>query len=190
VATEDALTTTSEPDELAEEDVLGFLATGSGRTYTLAGAQQSSGGVIFTRHDMPTLEDLLEQHNVVFAVLERPAPQVTLQQRADRRDEVPGDVLRAEDEPADIFSAIEDEAPSVTDSAEAFTVTRNGVRIATAASIAATVLAVGVTLLVSFVAEGIRAGGEAAITLTAVGLGLCITVVVALLTPSSERDGG
>ena len=109
--------------------MLGFLASRFGRTYTLAGAQQSSGGVIFTRHDMPTLEELLEQHNVVFAVLERPAPQVTLPPRADHRDEVPGDVLRAEHEPDDIFSAVDTEALSEMDSAEAFTVTRNGVRI-------------------------------------------------------------
>lgn len=33
-----------------------------------------SGGVIFTEHDMPALEDLLKSYRVRFAVFEKPAP--------------------------------------------------------------------------------------------------------------------
>lgn len=68
---------------------IGFVESVEGTTYPLvssgeaagsgpSGKTINSGGVIFTELEMPKLEEMLESYRVRFAVLERPAPNLSV----------------------------------------------------------------------------------------------------------------
>src|SRR4051794_14848621 len=76
-------TTSSREEAQATEATVGILALTTGETFRVArraastttGATSnpptSTGGVIYTEHEMPALEALLQQYRVAVAVLER-----------------------------------------------------------------------------------------------------------------------
>jgi hypothetical protein len=71
-------------------DLFGYVSLASGRTHLLfpRKEEESRAGAIYTdAADMPSLEELLKQREIAFAVLERPAP--SLQPQPSAQPEAP-----------------------------------------------------------------------------------------------------
>jgi hypothetical protein len=164
--------TTADTAATETEEYLGFVSTVEGTTRSMvrraAGeSTSSSGGVIFTEHDRPTLEDLFEQHQIVFAVLELPAPDLlTSGVSQDRVVASPRDGAHGE-----------------------FFRTTSTARVAIAAANAAAVFTAGIVLIATTLADGIRADAEASVALALAGLGLIATVVASLAIPTRVERG-
>jgi hypothetical protein len=145
------------------EATFGIVGLRSGRAHLVAsrrstrsGAEVEEGtrsGLIFTdRQDMPSLEQLLEENKVAYAVLERPVP-------------TPEQPLRV---------AVEEPVASGV-------LFRNYLRVAAGAAFAASVSAAGSIVLVDAIAEdALHANPYTALSLALGGLGLLATLLVAV----------
>ena len=124
-------------------------------------AAEASSGVIYTdRADMPSLEELLRQHEIAYAVLERPAPEAATE------------VTRTPATPAVELSPVDP------------------VRIVIASAVATAVGAVGWTLFADSIASGaVNANPYTALSLGLGGLVLIVTLIVALRSRPPGRRG-
>jgi hypothetical protein len=146
-----------------DTSTLGFVSLRSGDTRLVisdpsgqAGAE-SSGGTIYTTLDLPSLEELLDAHEVVYAVLERPAPEVPV-------EDVPVPV------PSRVGAAVRDGAagPSIA-------------RVVAPPAVSAAIAAVGSVLFVlALVGEPVAPNPYIGLLLLLLGVGLLHTTLVSL----------
>lgn len=159
---------------IESEEPLGMVSLSSGETRVVftspeidvrAGAREpapeASSGVIYTdRADMPSLEELLRQHEIAYAVLERPAPEA-----ATEGTRAP--------------AALTVERPLI-----------GPVRIFVASAVATAVGAVGWTLLAdSLASDAVNANPYTALSLGLGGIVLIVTLIVALRSGPPGRHG-
>jgi hypothetical protein len=154
------------------ETPLGLIGLTTGETYRLARrvavdtsgttreSDSGSGGVIYTEHDMPTLEALLEEYRVAVAVLERPTEEMDLSPISENK----------------ATATSRGETPS-----SELVLTQAPWRIAVAGVLAGAFAAVGIVLMVSAgIPGGLRANPYMALVLFLGGVTFVATLVRAL----------